>query len=105
MEGDTVWAIPCIWGNDEAPSPGSDDGIDYDDDEAMDAWLDTQPQIYPELIGAYNGQWDSVKKNVSLNGQNLQVIVKLANIVLTPEKPEYTGGRLVSSSFDFSTSR
>ncbi|KAI0704792.1 hypothetical protein C8Q76DRAFT_861189 [Earliella scabrosa] len=30
--------------------------------------------------------------DVSLKGRSLQVIVKLANIVLTPEKPKYPGG-------------
>jgi hypothetical protein len=29
---------------------------------------------------------------VSLRGRTLKVIVKLANIVLTPEKPDYDGG-------------
>jgi hypothetical protein len=29
---------------------------------------------------------------VVLRGRKLQVIVKLANIVLTPEKPTYPGG-------------
>ncbi|KAH0480994.1 MAG: uncharacterized protein KVP18_004692 [Porospora cf. gigantea A] len=32
------------------------------------------------------------KKNVDLRGRQLQVIVKAANIHLTPEKPEYSGG-------------
>ena len=31
-------------------------------------------------------------KELSLKGRRLQVIVKLANIILTPEKPEYKGG-------------
>lgn len=31
-------------------------------------------------------------KLVTLAGQRLQVIVKLANIILTPERPEYPGG-------------
>lgn len=31
------------------------------------------------------------EKVVLLNGRNLQVIVKLANIHLTPDKPEYPG--------------
>jgi hypothetical protein len=33
-----------------------------------------------------------VRKKIALEGCRLQVIVKLANIVLTPESPEYTGG-------------
>mmetsp|Transcript_29763 Transcript_29763/g.48061 ORF Transcript_29763/g.48061 Transcript_29763/m.48061 type:complete len:538 (-) Transcript_29763:610-2223(-) len=31
-------------------------------------------------------------QNVDINGSSLQVIVKLANIMLTPEKPRYEGG-------------
>lgn len=31
-------------------------------------------------------------REVNLRGRRLQVIVKLANIILTPEKPEYPGG-------------
>jgi hypothetical protein len=33
-----------------------------------------------------------LEKIVDLRGRNLQVIVKLANIILTPEKPSYPGG-------------
>jgi len=34
-----------------------------------------------------------VQKTVSLNGLTIQCIVKLADIVLTPEKPKYAGGK------------
>lgn len=32
------------------------------------------------------------KEEFSLRGRDIQIIVKLANIILTPEKPEYPGG-------------
>ncbi|RPD53854.1 hypothetical protein L226DRAFT_548383 [Lentinus tigrinus ALCF2SS1-7] len=35
---------------------------------------------------------DHGRETISLKGRTLQVIVKLANIVLTPEKPRYEGG-------------
>jgi len=84
--------IPCIWEDNEQPYPDDDDDIEGDD-EAYEAWLDDQPKRYPELSGEYHDQWDTVQKTVSLHGRTLQVIVKLANIVLTPEQPEYEGGR------------
>ena len=35
---------------------------------------------------------EEARVNVSLRGSTLQVIVKLANIILTPENPKYPGG-------------
>ena len=35
---------------------------------------------------------DDGRETFTLNGRTLQIIVKLANIVLTPEKPRYDGG-------------
>ena len=57
-----------------------------------DRWLDAQPHIWPDSKPAYDGGLADVKKTVSLRGRRLQVIVKLANIILTPEKPRYDGG-------------
>ncbi|TFY64227.1 hypothetical protein EVJ58_g2765 [Rhodofomes roseus] len=55
-------------------------------------WLDKQSKTWPESKPAYDHGLDEVKKTVNLRGQTLQIIVKLANIVLTPENPEYGGG-------------
>jgi hypothetical protein len=41
----------------------------------------------------YNGGLDEVRRTVSLRGKRIQVIIKLASIVITPEKPTYPGGK------------
>ncbi|KAH9839182.1 uncharacterized protein C8Q71DRAFT_795498 [Rhodofomes roseus] len=60
--------------------------------DAAEYWLDSLPHIWPDSKPTYDGELADVKKTVSLRGRQLQVIVKLANIVLTPEKPVYEGG-------------
>ena len=57
-----------------------------------DRWLDAQPHIWPDSKPAYDGGLKGLTKTVDLRGRRLQVIVKLANIMLTPEKPRYVGG-------------
>jgi len=42
----------------------------------------------------YSGDLEVMNNRISLKGRTLQVIVRLANIVLTPERPGYPGGRL-----------
>jgi len=41
----------------------------------------------------YSGDLEVMNNRISLRGQTLQVIVRLANIMLTPERPEYPGGK------------
>lgn len=53
---------------------------------------ETRPKTWPDSKPAYDGGLDRVKKTVDFCGKTMQVIVKLSNIVLTPEKPEYRGG-------------
>ncbi|EPT06268.1 hypothetical protein FOMPIDRAFT_1110227 [Fomitopsis schrenkii] len=53
---------------------------------------DKKPKTWPESKPSYDGGLDGVKKTVDFRGKTMQVIVKLSNIVLTPEKPEYGGG-------------
>ena len=48
--------------------------------------------LWPDSLPSYNGGLDDVKRTVSLRGKTLQVIVKLANIVLSPGQPSYEGG-------------
>ena len=43
--------------------------------------------------GKYDGNLQVMNNRISLKGRTLQVFVKLANIVLTPERPEYPGGK------------
>ena len=48
--------------------------------------------VFPDSKPSYDGGLDAMQKTISLKGVTLQIIVKLANIILTPEKPEYAGG-------------
>lgn len=53
---------------------------------------DEAPKTWPESKPACDGGLDEVKKTVDFRGKTMQIIVKLANIMLTPEKPAYGGG-------------
>jgi hypothetical protein len=47
----------------------------------------------PDSPAEYGGALDAyIPKLVSLAGRTLQVIVKFANIILTPDNPKYPGG-------------
>ena len=41
----------------------------------------------------YRGDLEAMNNRISLRGRTLQVIIRLANVVLTPERPEYPGGK------------
>jgi len=41
----------------------------------------------------YDGDLEVTNNRISLRDRTLQVIIRLANIVLTPERPEYPGGK------------
>ena len=69
-----------------------DEDEEYDTDR--DAWLSKKDLKLPDAREMYTGDLDVMKKPaVSLKGTTIQCIIKLANIVLTPEKPEYPGGK------------
>ncbi|KAK6093297.1 hypothetical protein MT418_8475 [Batrachochytrium dendrobatidis] len=51
----------------------------------------TRPVYVPTLPEHFESKYESAKP-VSLRGRNLQVIVKLTNIQLTPSKPKYNEG-------------
>lgn len=101
----SVDCAPCLWGDEgEWPEPTDDDDDSEDEEEPLarsrelfdqdrNAWYAIQDKRLPEVKGSYDGDLEAVEKTVSLNGSTIQCIVKLANIVLTPEKPEYTGGK------------
>ncbi|KAB8276593.1 hypothetical protein BDV30DRAFT_235665 [Aspergillus minisclerotigenes] len=63
--------------------------------ELLEAWDASRPIILPEP-GEFRPHEETEYKRVDLRkefpGQRIQVIVKLANIELTPESPEYEGG-------------
>ena len=79
----------CIW-EDGAPTPGFRSEREYQSDP--DKWHTKYlPKIpYPKK---YCGDLKVIGSLVSLKGRTLQVIVKLANILLTPDRPNYPGGR------------
>ena len=80
---------PCLWLNDDPPDPGLKVGSP--DFRFVDWFMAQNPRL-PEGR-PYDGDLEKVQKTVSLSGQTVQCIVKLVNIVLTPEKPEYPGGK------------
>ena len=80
----------CIWEN-GIPYPNSSSEEEYDEDP--DAWFEKRTFNTPDAKGKYDGDLDIMNDRISLKDRTLQVIVKLANIVLTPEKPEYPGGK------------
>ncbi|KAF9644280.1 hypothetical protein BDM02DRAFT_3150579 [Thelephora ganbajun] len=79
----------CLW-DDWPPWPEEEQSNSPDFNETE--WYRAQGPRIPEGR-PYNGGLEMVQKTVSLNGQTIQCIVKLANIVLTPENPEYPGGK------------
>ncbi|MQY10180.1 hypothetical protein SRB5_02870 [Streptomyces sp. RB5] len=57
---------------------------------ALDTWYETRTPAVPDAP-AFTPP-EPPAERVSLRGRDLQVIVKLADIHLTPESPEYAGG-------------
>lgn len=80
----------CIW-EDDIPYPGSSSEEEYEEDR--DKWFYKRGFKTPNARDRYDGDLGVMKDRFSLKGRTLQVIVKLANIVLTPEKPHYPGGK------------
>ncbi|MDF6022540.1 DUF4246 domain-containing protein [Streptomyces sp. JH34] len=61
-------------------------------EEAMDSWWETRRPVVPDAPAFDPAELPDDSARVDLRGRGLQVIVKLATIRLTPEKPEYPGG-------------
>ncbi|KAF7300076.1 hypothetical protein MKEN_01330700 [Mycena kentingensis (nom. inval.)] len=83
----------CIWPDEDRELAGVEDGesCDYEDLN----WIERKHGdrlVLPDAPKAYRPVLRTTPPSVSLAGSTLQVIVKLANIVLTPEKPDYPGG-------------
>lgn len=79
--------VHCVWDDSGFPLHPEQMNAEYEEDP--EAWIEKQPMVLPKTK-EYNGYLDAVKKTVSPNGTLLQcILVKLANIVLTPEKPEF----------------
>ncbi|KGO68163.1 Protein of unknown function DUF4246 [Penicillium italicum] len=84
------------YGEHPQPEPVQPEGDDYDEDEyweLREQWESTRPIIPPEPAS-----FEPRKEKFSADlreqfpSKKLQIIVKLANIELSPDKPEYEGG-------------
>ncbi|KAH8809575.1 hypothetical protein DL96DRAFT_1821842 [Flagelloscypha sp. PMI_526] len=68
---------------------------EMDERERRKNWMRSRGEpdmTWPEVEDEFNFALENKFRVVDLKGQTLQVIVKLANIHLTPEKPKYNGG-------------
>ena len=82
--------VGCIWKNGTPyPRPSTEDEY-Y---KNKDIWYAKHKFRAPDARGKYDGDLQVMNDRLSLKGQTLQVVVKLANILLTPERPEYPGGK------------
>ncbi|OKK02115.1 DUF4246 domain-containing protein [Streptomyces sp. CB02400] len=91
-----IKADPYSW-YDEDPNepvePDDDDDEAYDAYEtAMDEWWENRRPVVPDAPDFTPPEPPDDSDRVDLRGRRLQVIVKLATIHLTPDKPEYQGG-------------
>ncbi|KAL1745933.1 hypothetical protein HDZ31DRAFT_81615 [Schizophyllum fasciatum] len=89
--------LACVWREREpewVPSERVDDTETWEEYRAArDAWYATQPVVLPEAPAEYEGALAGrVGRVFGLRGRTIQVITKLVNVVLTPEKPTYPGG-------------
>ncbi|MGW7098777.1 DUF4246 domain-containing protein [Streptomyces sp. NPDC054838] len=61
-------------------------------EEAQDDWWESRRPVIPDAPAFTPPELPGESARVDLRGRRLQVIVKLATIHLTPDKPEYPGG-------------
>jgi hypothetical protein len=61
-------------------------------EQAQDDWWENRRPIIPDAPAFTPPELPDDSARVDLRGRRLQVIVKLATIHLTPDKPEYPGG-------------
>lgn len=61
-------------------------------EEAYEAWWEDRSPVIPDAPAFTAPELPEASDRVDLRGRRLQVIVKLATIHLTPDKPEYAGG-------------
>lgn len=96
-----IEADPYGWYDSEPEYPSKssygDDGTAYAEavrawEEAHDVWWETRRPAIPDAPAFTPPESPDESARVDLRGRRLQVIVKLATIQLTPDKPEYAGG-------------
>ena len=85
---------PFTWYADTEPTEPTDDSDEAREafDAAWDEWWDNRRPVIPDAPVFEPPSPVDDSDRVDLTGRRLQVIVKLATIHLTPEKPEYPGG-------------
>lgn len=87
----TNWKGPIIdMTEHEFYTPFAQASAEYDED-AHGRWEETR-QLLPVKIPKFQVPQHESAFKIDLKNQKLQIIVKLANIELTPEKPKYDGG-------------
>ncbi|MBD0837252.1 DUF4246 domain-containing protein [Streptomyces sp. TRM68416] len=95
-----IEADPYGWYDSKPEHP---DRASYSDDEAYaeavrtwgtasDDWWENRRPVIPDAPAFTPPELPDESARVDLRGRRLQVIVKLATIHLTPDKPEYPGG-------------
>ncbi|MFC9392579.1 DUF4246 domain-containing protein [Streptomyces sp. NPDC057027] len=95
-----IEADPYGW---YGPEPEYPDKASYSDDEAygearrawnraQDEWWENRRPVVPDAPAYTPPESPERSARIDLRGRSLQVIVKLATIRLTPDKPEYQGG-------------
>ncbi|MFD8223090.1 DUF4246 domain-containing protein [Streptomyces massasporeus] len=96
-----IEADPYGWYDSEPEYPNKssygDDGAAYAEalrawEVAQDDWWENRRPIIPDAPAFAAPEVPDESARVDLRGRRLQVIVKLATIHLTPDKPEYAGG-------------
>ncbi|MFE6222569.1 DUF4246 domain-containing protein [Streptomyces sp. NPDC057854] len=98
-----IQADPYGWYAHEPEYPAYPNASDYADDEAyekaydaweeaQDSWYDNRTPAVPDAPEFTAPEVPDASARVGLRGRRLQVIVKLATIHLTPERPGYAGG-------------
>lgn len=89
-----IEADPYSWYTDEPEWPGNDDDADARQAywKAVDDWWQNRRPVIPDAPDFTPPTPPDDFARVDLRGRRLQVIVKLANIHLTPDQPEYPGG-------------
>ena len=80
----------CIWENGiPYPSPPSE----YEYNQHKGTWYAPYQFKTPDARGIYDGDLQVMNDRISLKGRTLQIVVSLANVILTLERPEYPGGK------------
>ncbi|MEU3945189.1 DUF4246 domain-containing protein [Streptomyces sp. NPDC029526] len=95
-----IEADPYGWYDSEPECPHEDSYADKEAyreaylawQEAMDDWWENRRPVLPDAPDFTPPEMPDASARVGLRGRRLQVVVKLASIHLTPDRPEYAGG-------------